>query len=297
MMANKQGKEFSRFTSSASVNKNISKKLSLSSNVNFTRDVYQGNVPSANLTANYSPRENMVFFLNAYWYRYTFVNTSNVFNVQVGITWNFSKAQPLSGKKSTVIAKVYHDNNANNRYDNGDAPAEGYLLDIDRKAFISDRKGEVRYTSVPFGNYNVRPLQAGQWSFDEQEFKVDRFKKIIEIPLRQSGTLRGSIRYEAGENSVEIVQRKEGFRFTISDREGKFHQTVVTDANGHFITFLPVGEYTITLDQRTLPEHTECKEPVRNFTMEAGKVQELEPFVIKVKTRKVNMKIFYAGKT
>ena len=36
MMAKQQGKEFYRFTSSASVNKNISKKLSLSSNINFT---------------------------------------------------------------------------------------------------------------------------------------------------------------------------------------------------------------------------------------------------------------------
>ena len=77
----------------------------------------------------------------------------------------------------------------------------------------------------------------------------------------------------------------------------KFQQTVVTDAYGRFITFLPVGVYTITLDQRTLPEHTGCKEPVRNFTMEAGKVNELEPFVIEVKSRKVNVKKFYAGKT
>jgi len=292
MMAKQQGKEFFRFTSSASVNRNISKKVSLASNINFTRDVYQGNVPSANLTANYSPKDDLAFFLNAYWYRYRFVNTNNVFNVQVGVTWNFSKAQPLSGKKSSVIAKVYYDHNANSRYDNGDEPAEGYLLDIDRKSFVAGEKGEVRYTSVPFGSYTVKPLQTGQWSFDQQEFKVDRFKTRIEIPLRQSGTLRGSIRYEAGENSVEIVQRYEGFRFTISDNGGKLQQTVVTDANGRFITFLPVGEYTITLDQKTLPEHTECKEPVRNFSVKAGELNQLDPFVIEVKSRQVNVRKF-----
>jgi len=293
MMAKQRNKEFTRFTSSASVNSNISKKVSLASNINFTRDVYQGNVPSANLTANYTPKDDLALFLNAYWYRYRFVNTSNVFNVQVGVTWNFSKAQPLSGKKSAVIAKVYYDQNGNSRYDNGDAPAEGYLLDIDRKAFVAGEKGEVRYTSVPFGSYTVKPIQTGQWSFDQQEFKVDGFKTRIEIPLRQSGTLRGSIRYEEGEYSMEIVQRTEGFRFTISGNSGKFQQTVVTDAYGRFITFLPVGEYTITLDQKTLPEHTECKEPVRNFRMEAGRLNELEPFVIGVKTRKVNVRKFF----
>lgn len=293
MMAKQQNQEFSRFTSSASVNSNISKKVSLNANINFSRDVYQGNVPSANLTANYTPNDDLAFFLNAYWYRYRFVNTSHIFNVQAGVTWNFSKTQPLSGKKSNLIAQMYYDYNANNRYDNGDEPARNYLLNLDNKAFISDEDGKVRYSLVPYGEYTLKPMQAGQWSFDQKKIKVDGFKTRIEIPLRQSGTLQGSIRYEAGENSVEIVQRNEGFRFTISGNEGKFLQTVVTDANGRFITFLPVGEYTITLDQKTLPEHTECKEPVRNFSVKAGELNQLDPFVIEVKSRQVNVRKFF----
>ncbi len=39
------------------------------------------------------------------------------------------------------------------------------------------------------------------------------------------------------------------------------------------------------------------KKTVRDFPMEAGRVNELEPFFIKVKSRKVNVKKFYAGKT
>jgi len=62
MMAKQQNQEFSRFTSSASVNSNISKKVSLNANINFSRDVYQGNVPSANLTANYTPKDDLSFF-------------------------------------------------------------------------------------------------------------------------------------------------------------------------------------------------------------------------------------------
>jgi len=61
MMAKQRNKEFSRFTSSASVNSNISKKVSLNANINFSRDVYQGNVPSANLTANYTPKDDLSF--------------------------------------------------------------------------------------------------------------------------------------------------------------------------------------------------------------------------------------------
>jgi hypothetical protein len=139
-------------------------------------------------------------------------------------------------------------------------------------------------------------MQAGEWSFDQQEISVDRYKTRVEIPLRQSGTLRGNIRYITNENSVEIVQRNEGFRFTIVAADNKLKQTVVTDGQGNFITFLPSGDYSITLDQRTLPEHTECKTMVRYFTIEGSKVTEIEPFDIEVKTRRVNVRKFFAQK-
>lgn len=294
MTAKRLDKEFYRFTASASINKNLSKKVSFSSNINFTRDAYQGNVPSANLTANYFAKDNMAFFLNAYWYRYRFVNTSNVFNVQVGVTWNFSKSQPLSGKKSTVIAQVYYDHNANNRYDNGDEPAGDYLLNLDEKAFISGKDGKVRYSLVPYGEYTLKPMQVGRWFFDRKKITVNSTRTKIDIPLKQNGTLRGNIRYVAGEHSLEIVPRYEGLRFTITNTGKSVVQTVVTDAEGRFRTFLPVGEYIITLDKKTLLEHTDCEDFTRTFKIEAGKVNELEPFIIEIKSRKVNVKKFFA---
>lgn len=294
VMAQQQNRPFTRFTASASVNHRFSKKIQLTSGFNFTRDVHQGDVPSLNIDARYFGRHNFSFSFSGHWYRYPFLQNRDMLNLEAGVRYQFRKGEPLRGKKSALVAKVYYDHNGNGRYDGGDAPAEGYLLDIDRKAFVSGRDGAVRYSSVPFGNYSVKPMQAGQWSFNQQEIEVSRFKTVVQIPLRQSGTLKGSIRYESGENSVEIVRRNEGFRFTISGNGGKFQQTVVTDGNGRFITFLPVGEYTITLDKRTLAEHTDCTELERNFRMEAGGVNELEPFVIGVKTRKVNVKKFFA---
>lgn len=295
MMANRQNREFYRFTSSAAINKNISKKISLTSSMNYTRDTYQGSVPSANLTTNYFPKEEVAFFLNAYWYKYRFINTSNVFNVQIGVTWNFSKAQPLSGRKSTVRARVYYDYNSNNRYDEGDKPADGYLLNLDEKAFISDENGKVRYSLVPYGEYTVRPMRAGRWFFDRREVTVNSARTTIDIPLKQTGTLRGSIRYAAGEHSVDIVPRHEGLRFTIANADKTVAQTVITDGQGRFIAFLPVGEYTITLDKNTLVEYTDCEEYTRVFHVEAGKVNKLEPFEIEVKSRRVNMKRFFSG--
>jgi hypothetical protein len=297
VMALQQEKEFTRFTASASVNHHFSKSFHLTSSLNFTHDVYQGDVPSVNMHMRYFARNNLSLYFSGYWYKYPFIQNMDIFNLEAGVRYQFRRGQPLSGKKSSLIAKVYYDHNGNSRYDKGDALAEGYLMDIDRKAFVSGNNGKIRYTSLPFGKYTIRPIQAGEWSFEPHEIDVSQFKTEVNIPLRQSGTLRGSINYLTGGNSVQIVQRYEGFRFTISDNSGKFRQTVVTDADGRFVTFLPVGEYTITFDERTLVEHTECREPVRNFRMETGKMNELEPFVMEVKTRKVNVKKFYAEET
>ncbi|RNC63983.1 carboxypeptidase regulatory-like domain-containing protein [Proteiniphilum sp. X52] len=295
MMARQQHKGFNRFASSVSINKKISKKLSFSSGVNFSHDVCQGSVPSANLTANFFAKDNRAFFMNAYWYRHRFVNHSDMFHVQVGVTWNFSKSQPMKGRKSKVVAQVYYDHNANNRYDDGDEPAGDYLLSIDNKAFISDKEGTVRYSRVPYGEYVVSPLQAGRWCFDREKITVNSAGTVINIPLKQSGTLQGRVGYISDENSVEILPRYEGHRFMVMDAGGAVVQTVVTDADGKFTTFLPMGTYTITLDAKTLPEHSQCKDYSRAFTIEAGKTTVLDLFQIEVKERKINIKRFFAS--
>lgn len=287
-------KEFTRFSAAASVNHRFSKNFHLTSGFNFTRDIYQGNIPSFTMNIQYFTLHNLSLSFSGYWYKYPFIQNGDIFNLEAGIRYQFKRGQPFSGKKSRLIAKVYYDHNGNNRYDKSDAPAKNYLIDIDQKAFVTSKKGEVGYTFLPYGKYTIRPMNDGPWLFDNQEIVVSRAKTEVNVALRQSGTLRGSISYLTVENSIQIVPRNEGFRFTISDVNGKIRQTVVTDADGYFVTFLPVGEYTVSLDKRTLVEHTECREPVRNIIMEAGKINELEPFVMEVKTRKVNVKKFFA---
>jgi hypothetical protein len=296
VMAQRQETAFTRFTTSVSVNHNLSNKLRISSGINFSNDVYQGAIPSVNLNAAYSPNSKLSFILSGSWYRYPNQGNREIMNIEGGVRYNFSRGVPFKGRKSSLMAKVYYDHNANGRYDSGDAPAEGYLVEIDRKAFISGEKGEVKYTSVPFGNYEVKQLQSGEWSFNRKEIEVDSYKTRVEIPLRQSGTLQGSIRYIVEENSIDIIQRNEGFRFTVTSTDGKLKQTVVTDGQGNYITFLPTGEYSITIDQRTFPDHTECNEPVQNFIIEGGVTSKLKPFDIEVKTRQINVRKFFSQK-
>ena len=284
--------EYYKFTTSLSANKNISKNILLSSGVNFTRDNYQGSVPSVNLSVNWLPLDNVAVFMNSYWYRYEFVNSVNTYNIQVGLTYTFRNIQQNTGRKSKVIAQVYYDNNANNRFDDGDEPADNYLVSLNRKVFISDKNGRIRYSNVPLGEFAIKPFKERRWSFDEKKVEVDSYRTKINIPLKQSGTVQGSIKYMEGEFTMNTTQRYEGIRFTITNNDGSITRTVVSDGSGNIITFLPNGVYTINLAKSTLPEHTDCVNNEQVFQIEAGKLFKLEDFEIVVKEREINVKRF-----
>lgn len=292
VMSARQDEDFYRFTTSLSANKEISKKLMFSSGINFTRDNYQGDVPSVNLSINWLPKDNLALFMNSYWYRYEFVNKVNTYNVQVGMTYTFRNFQHNSGKKSRVIAQVYYDHNANSRFDDGDEPAEDYLISLNRKVFIADKEGRIRYSNVPFGDVVLKPFNDGSWTFDEKKIEIENFKTKINIPLKQSGTLQGSVKYVVGEFSMSTVQRQEGIRFSITNNDNSIKRTVVSDNNGNILTFLPNGIYTIQLNKNTLPEHTDCVNHQQIFQIEAGRVTKLDDFEIVVKERKINIKRF-----
>lgn len=293
MMSKAQNSNFYRYTASVSVQRNISKNIELSSGANFTHDSYQGGIPSVNLNTIWSPSDKLSIFLNSYWYRYSFVNYKNMFNTEIGLTYSFGKGRPDSGKKSRITAQIYYDYNANNKFDESDEAATGYLININENAFISDKKGEVRYSHVPYGDYSVQPVKVDRWFFNKKNFNVKGAKTKLNIPLKQSGTIGGSIKYVKSDLSVDIVPKYEGLRFTISNSDNTITRAVVTDNQGKFKTFLPQGIYTITLDKKTLIEYTDCKEFVRVIQVDAGQTTILNDFEIEVKERIVNIKRFF----
>ena len=100
LLSSRQNKDFYRFSSSISANKEISKKLIFSSGINFTRDNYQGNVPSVNMSVNWMAKDNFAIFMNSYWYRYEFVSKVNTYNNTGRCDLYIQELQQNSGKKA-----------------------------------------------------------------------------------------------------------------------------------------------------------------------------------------------------
>lgn len=294
MMARQENTTFERSSIAFSMRKELSKKIMASSNLNYSHDVYQGGVPSANVMLKYYPTKMLSLFTNGYWYEHRFLNTKStvVYNVEVGLTFNFSRTQPSSKKKSTIIAQLYYDQNANNVYDEGDEPVKDYIVRLSNKAFITDKDGKIKYSLTPYGDYTLQPVSTSTWSFRSVKIKAEQSKTRLEIPLKQSGAMRGAVTYKTEKHSVDIVPRYEGIRFFITSADKTVSQTVITDNEGKFLTFLPVGDYMVTLDTKTLPEYTDCKSFMQTSKVATGGATELKFFEIEVKTRQVNIKRF-----
>lgn len=292
---------FQRITASLAFEQNAANnKLMMSSGLSYTQDFNIGQTPSAFLNLRYLPTENWQLYLNTSWYRYdmnrqmaqNFANSSHMLMVEGGITYNFKGRTPSPGKKATLSALVYYDHNQNGVFDEADEVATDYLITLNNTTFKTDLNGQFSYRSLPFGTYKLKPSAQKGWFSVAQEVVVDQFVTQLAIPLYQSGTVRGQIKYWFDEKaSMEIDPQYSGIVFQVS-QDGRFIQRVSTNEEGEFILFLPTGNYQIELNENSLPAQTQVSEALQNFQIEAGKITQLPIFELKVNTKKVNIKKF-----
>lgn len=285
--------KFNRITGGVSYQSNIGRRFSINNGIYFSDDTWQGENITINGAITYNPADNWSVFANGYWNRFNFMNTvRRNSNFEIGLTYNFKNAKPSSKRKSKMLALVYYDNNYNNKFDENDKVAEDYLININDKAFITNKKGEVKYNYIPYGKYSISPISSGRWYFKSTPVDVNGAKTIVNIPLKQNGVLEGKITYTVEKSSLKTPLRYSGIRFIISNKDNVTVQTAITDSKGNFKTFLPEGEYTIELDKNTLMENSDCIEFLRKIKIEAGESSTSEVFDVKIQGRIINIKRF-----
>lgn len=292
---------FQRLTASVSADKQLMQnKLSVSTGAGYIKDFTMGQTPSAFLNLQYTPDNRYRIYLNSSWYRYdmrnnmyySFSSANNMLIIEAGLTVNFGGRKPSAGKKGTMTALVYYDKNTNNIFDEDDEIAADYLITLNNTTFKTNDKGELTYRSLPFGTYQLKPAAQKGWFTQGNEYVIDTYKTAVLIPLHQSGTVSGKIKYDFDAKTVLDFEPKiGGIVFNIS-QNGKFLQRVSTNDEGEFILFLPTGDYQILLNENSLATNTFCEETAQSFTVAAGKITRIPKFVIKVKEKRINIKRF-----
>src|SRR5690606_834020 len=75
----------------------------------------------------------------------------------------------------------------------------------------------------------------------------------IDVPLQKTGRITGKIFYNYDDRtSMEVTEKYGGLRLLVKGEDG-FSSQVLTNINGEFTLFLPVGCYDSAVDVNTLP--------------------------------------------
>lgn len=298
--AQQMNKVTRRIMANASWNQDLlGQRLLLSTGVNYSRDFIMGSTWSTMLNSRYHISPRYSIFLNGVVYNYSYSKNislnsynSTMYNVEAGVSLNLQQPKPSTGKKSKLTVTVFHDKNGNNVRDSDETTATDYMILLDNKVFITDENGRFSYSSLPFGTYTVKAGAQAGWFHTETIIRIDGFKETVEIPLKQAGSVRGSIRYAFDERTAkDFVPVMGGLTVRIF-RNGEQVQRAVTDNDGQFIAFLPNGQYTVELETGALDANAQVQNRTQAFTVEAGRISSLEPFTVEIRSKKINIRQF-----
>lgn len=213
----------------------------------------------------------------------------NLSILEMGITQKLSLPK-VGAKTSDLEVFVYQDANQNDVFDDGDSKAVGHLLYINNIAFVTSSNGIVDYKKLPYEAYRVSLTNTKGWYAPDQSIKLDQKKERLEIPLKRTGTLRGTLSFVFNEFSYEINRNLQGITVTAIGDNNVKHITK-TNAEGQYIFYLPIGQYSISVESANLPPEVEVEKTPDTFKLTAETPQIINVKLL-VKARKIETKKF-----
>ncbi len=240
-------------------------------------------------------------------------STTHDFNFGAGIKKTFNI--PLNRRKfHDVEITVFKDQNGNGAIDAGEETAENVLINVksdiqaapdttgteeSSKAvnyeLLSSRAGKVKFENLPTGNYNINlmPLvEMGGWFHEKQITCIIDGKKKIDIPLIKAARVAGNIalemdKYSRYEGTIDLSR----IRITATGAGGNTY-SVLTGKDGQFSMFLPIGEYSVEVNQSALGGAFEFVKNSVKINLNNPNASYNVTFYVREKKRTMNIKEF-----
>lgn len=272
----------------------LDNRLRTSLSINFNRDSYTGNNWSLSTNNSYAFSTRFSGFINAYIYDYQGTTYSSSFvNAQTGITYKLpTERGNKPGKKGNIRLFLFFDNNANGIYDDGDIPASERIVTIGDVTFVSQSDGSVIYKKVPYGTYDI-DIPSSHWYASAPE-KINLCTKecLLNIPLQETGKVTGNFEYNYDQRtSEEINDQISGLRVWLIDKDGN-RISALSNTDGEFTLFAPIGEYTLQVDDSSLPNNVYTDFKAQDIRISKEKSLTVPTIELKVKQKKIEVKRF-----
>lgn len=213
----------------------------------------------------------------------------NLSILEMGVSQKLSLPK-VGAKVSDLEVFVFQDANQNNVFDAEDTKASGHLMYVNNVAFITGPDGIVDYKKLPYENYRISLTNTKGWYAGDQVIKLDQKKKRVEIALKRTGTLRGTLSFSFNEFSYEINRNLQGIPVIATDENNVKHVTK-TNSEGQYVFYLPIGRYSINVDSSNLPSEVEVEKKSDTFQLNSETPRVINILLL-VKARKIETKKF-----
>lgn len=206
--------------------------------------------------------------------------------IRVGIEKSF--AQFHKGKGHNLLLSFFDDLNNNAIQDDGESTPEGVVVKIDRHVASTDARGRIKFLNMVPGSYQLQVENSQGWVTHEPISIVLTKNQRLAIPLVKTRVLKGKI-IVVTDKYLQSKPDLAGIRIHALDRRGNAF-TTLSDENGQFNLFLPLGYYTISIPTEGMSFSIE--NPIQEVDLQAKGMVLLEDFRYKDSRRKVGIKRF-----
>lgn len=215
-------------------------------------------------------------------------------NLQLGVRQQF-RAQDLgrtADKLGNLNVFCYYDNNGNEIFDAGDEKAVDYGFMVRNILFVTNKIGEATFKKMPYGSYMLFFPLKNQYQGNSRTIDIDRKNIDLEVALQKVGRVSGQLLldYDPALNMPTNTQM-DMYTITARNENGRLYKSR-SDARGVYDFHLPEGSYLIYPDIDSFPPHVYLDGAIPSIRVSAGKELKIDPFYLKVKLKKVDVKRF-----
>ncbi len=189
---------------------------------------------------------------------------------------------------------AFYDLNGNGKKDRDEEVIENVVIRLNSWEVITNKDGGAKLSNIPVGTYSFTAFCIadlnGWFPRSDDSIQIYNSKQIL-VPFLRGVKVTGKVFMDKEKIGAGADKQIDLSRIKIAATNGHIYNTL-TSSDGSFAIYLPVGKYTLTLDESVLGEKFQLLQNNFELTIDEHFDNLFIPFYMIEKKRKVKMTKF-----